>query len=186
VIGSIHFIGYFDDGKPWGIDGPAAIYDRGMSEIYNGDGKKAARDFYDITRKMIQHECPDIIGHMDKVRMHNGKKGNFFDETKSWYKKEIQETLDLIVEKNAIVEVNTRGMYKGYADEPYPSLGVLKEVHKRKIPIQLNSDSHHPDELEKGYRETVPLLKSIGFRTFRIMLNGQWQDVGFDENGLQV
>lgn len=184
VIGSVHFIGYFDDGKPWGIDGTATLYERGMNEIYGGNARQAVKDFYNISRQMIKTECPDIIGHIDKVRMHNQTAGRFFNVEDAWYRDEIHETLDLIGEKDAIVEVNTRGMYKGYTGEPYPSCWILKEVYKRGIPIQLNSDSHHPDEIDGAFHETASQLLSIGFRTMRVLLNGEWQDVAFDENGL--
>ncbi|MFC2126427.1 histidinol-phosphatase [Bacteroidota bacterium] len=183
VIGSVHFVKSFEDGLPWGIDGPYELFERGFYQIYQGNIQKVIEDFYCLTRQMVVEECPEVIGHIDKIKMHGGP---FFCEDSSWYVNQVKETLDLVTEKEAILEVNTRGIYKGYTDEPYPSWRVLKEIHKRGIPIQLNSDSHHPNELDGAYETTAKRLLEIGFRTMRVLLNGQWEDVEFDAEGLQI
>jgi len=132
---------------------------------------------------MVDEECPEVIGHVDKIKMHGE---SFFSEKSDWYIKLVDETLDLIREKQAIVEVNTRGIYKGLTDEPYPSWWILKKVFKLGIPVQLNSDSHHPDELDGAYRITSKRLHEIGFRTFRVLINNSWQDIEFNEKGLNL
>ena len=181
VIGSVHFIKNFDNGIPWGIDGPFELFEKGLKQIYLGDIREVIQDFFQISRQMITEECPEIIGHMDKIKMHGSR---FFNEEEPWYYNEIRETLDLIQGTEAVIEVNTRGIYRGYTDEPYPSWWVLKEIQKRGIPIQLNSDSHHPAELDGGYRSTAKQLLEIGFKTMRVLLDGKWEDVEFNGEGL--
>jgi len=183
VVGSIHFVNTLKDGIPWGIDGSFELFKRGFKEIYDEEIKEVIKDYYLLTMQMVDEECPEVIGHVDKIKMHGE---SFFSEKSDWYIKLVDETLDLIREKQAIVEVNTRGIYKGLTDEPYPSWWILKKVFKLGIPVQLNSDSHHPDELDGAYRITSKRLHEIGFRTFRVLINNSWQDIKFNEKGLNL
>jgi hypothetical protein len=48
----------------------------------------------------------------------------------------------------------------------------------------LNSDAHHPDEIESGFSFAAGILQDIGFKSLRILLNHTWQDVPFNEKGL--
>ena len=96
---------------------------------------------------MIDKDCPDIIGHMDKIKMHNTVKP-YFNEEDEWYRKQVQETLDLIAEKGCIMEVSSRGLYKHDPPLLYPDAWVVKQAYLRKIPVMLNSDAHHPDEID--------------------------------------
>ena len=183
TIGSVHFVGSYDNGKPWEIDGPHHIFLKGLEEIYKGDVKYVVRKYFDLTRKMIRGACPEVIGHLDKIKMQNR---GFWSEDDAWYREEIFNTLDEIKDTDAIVEVNTRGIYKKLTIEPYPGRWILERIHQLNIPIQLNSDAHHPNEISSQFRDTAKLLKSIGFKEWRIFLDHQWQNVAFDENGLVI
>ncbi len=180
ILGSVHFVGYFEDGMPWGIDGPFELFEKGLQQLYHGDIKKVVKDYFILTRQMVSEECPEIIGHIDKIKMHGVP---YFSEESQWYINEIKETLDLVAKNETIIEVNTRAIYLDDTKEPYPSWWVLKEILERNIPIQLNSDSHHPEELDGAYRTTAKRLLELGFRTMRILLNRKWEDVEFDANG---
>jgi hypothetical protein len=50
----------------------------------------------------------------------------------------------------------------------------------------MNSDSHHPDEIDSGFADTAALLRQIGYRSVRVLLNGNWQDRGFTPAGIEV
>ena len=60
---------------------------------------------------MVETECPDVVGHLDKIKMQNVN-GKFFKEEEKWYQEAVIKTLKTIAEKGVIVEVNTRGVYK--------------------------------------------------------------------------
>jgi histidinol-phosphatase (PHP family) len=121
---------------------------------------------------------------MDKIKMHNSVKPYFHEDDK-WYRDAVEETLDLIAAKGCIVEVNTRGLYKHDPPLLYPSAWILQRTFQKKIPVMLNADSHHPDEIEKGFTEAAKLLMDIGYRTLRILKNGQWQDKAFSDSGVE-
>ena len=109
-----------------------------------------------------------------------------WDESASWYKEEVLKTLEEIRSANAMVEVNTRGMYKKISVEPYPSVWILKEIHAMGIPVCLNSDAHHPREITGSFEEAAVILKKIGFKTLRVLWNKEWQDMAFNEKGVYI
>lgn len=183
TVGSVHFVDQFEDGMPWGVDGTFLDFQKGLKEIFSEDIQQVVSRYYELTRQMLQEDCPDILGHMDKIKMHNIK-GNYFVETAPWYQQEVFQTLETAKATEVIIELNTRGLYKKKTREPYPSPWVLETIYQMGIPITLNSDSHHPSDIDKFYTESAELLHQIGFRELRIFYNNSWEDRPFNKEGL--
>lgn len=183
TLGSVHFVGSYDNGRPWEIDGPHKTFLNGLDKIYKGDVKYVVKKYFELIRKMVKVACPDVIGHLDKIKMQNR---GFWSEDDSWYREEVFNTLDEIKATDAIIEVNTRGIYKKLTIEPYPGRWILEEIQEMNIPVQINSDAHHPSEITKQFMEAAQLLKSVGFQELSVFLDHQWQSVPFDENGLII
>ncbi len=162
TIGSVHLVGNQNTKNLWFTDGGSAIpYEKGLQENYGGDIQQAVKHYYQQINEMIISQKPDIIGHLDKVKMHN--QNRFFTEDEIWYQNEIDQTLDLIKSKNCIVEVNTRGLYKKRSDSLFPGIEVLKKIKLLGIPITISTDAHKPEELALFIPETKKRLKQIGF-----------------------
>jgi histidinol-phosphatase (PHP family) len=181
-IGSIHFVDSFPDGTPWGIDGPAEIFEQGMRQIWNGNGKSAVHRYYRLLREMMSLSKPDIIAHFDKIRMQN-EGYQYFSEEENWYRQEVLQSLEVMHDAGSIMEVNTRGMYRGNKKEPYPSLWILKEAFKMEIPVVLSSDAHRPAEIIALFAETSNMLKEAGYVELYNLINGVWQPLPFNERG---
>lgn len=175
TIGSIHFMDAYEDGTPWQIDDNKHVFSNGLNEIFGGDIQRVVSRYYELTREMIVESAPDIVGHIDKIKRQNAFKP-YFSEESTWYKKEVEDTLDLIKTKGVIIEVNTRGYYKGLTDI-YPSPWILKEILDRKIPVQVNTDAHVPKEIDLGYAYAIQILQDIGFRSVRVLYDNEWQDI---------
>ena len=47
-----------------------------------------------------------------------------------------------------------------------------------KIPITLSSDAHQPEELDGYYKETMDLLKDIGFKELACISSEGWKRQG--------
>ena len=184
TIGSVHLVNnYTNPGNLWFIDGPDKKFIEGLSEIFQGNIEKAVGCYYRQIQEMISTQKPDIIGHIDKIKMNN--KNRFFSEDEKWYKDLVKETLKSINLKSnnqkSIVEVNTRGIYKKRTDSLFPSTGILEQCYMLKIPITLNSDTHKPEELTNCFDESVQLLKDIGFKGIHILNDGNWKLKPFSE-----
>ncbi|MPR32450.1 histidinol-phosphatase [Salmonirosea aquatica] len=184
TVGSVHYLDRNEIGAPWEIDGSSEKFMRGLVEVHGGDIQKVIRLYYGCIRQMIERDPPHIVGHLDKIKIHNI--GNsLYDEEVPWYQAEIDQTLDAIAASGCVLEVNTRGVYKKNLTT-YPSLSILQKARQRHIPIMVNSDSHAPSEITAELLPTYRQLSDLGFRTFRILTQGQWQDVAFDEQGLYL
>ena len=175
TIGSIHLVTNIKTKKLWFIDGAKIEeYDEGLQRAFDNNIKEGVTAFYHQTNEMLLNQNPDIIGHFDKIKMNN--RNRYFLQNEKWYQQLISETLAIIKEKETIVEVNTRGLYKKRSDELFPGTDVLKQILKMEIPITVSSDAHKPEELSLLLNETNLTLKEIGFKTLRVFNGKYWED----------
>ena len=112
----------------------------------------------------------DIIAHFDKIKMHN--RNRFFTEDEKWYKILADKAIQLIKQKDVIMEVNTRGLYKKRSDSFYPSTELLLKARKADIPVLISSDAHKADELTLFVPEALEELHCCGYD------HTAWFDVG--------
>jgi len=174
TIGSVHLVASGETDELWFIDGPEmSVYDEGLNQLFHGDIRKGVTQYYHQINEMIQTQEMDVVGHLDKIKMHNA--GRFFQVNEVWYQHLVNETLDLVKQKELIVEVNTRGIYKKRSDSYFPDHDTLKKVKELDIPILISSDAHQPHELNLGFAEVQRHLLNFGFTEARYFNDGQWQ-----------
>ncbi len=175
MIGSVHLVGNNID-RLWFIDGSKAeTYDEGLFNYYDGDIKKGVRAFFHQYNEMIETEEFDIVGHFDKIKMHN--RGRYFSENDKWYRDYLMETLTLIKEKSLIVEVNTRGIYKKRSDDFYPSAWLFPIMREMNIPVVISSDSHKAEELTLCFKEAEEALRASGYKETVCYADGAYKSV---------
>ena len=73
------------------------------------------------------------------------------------------KAIQLIKQKDVIVEVNTRGLYKKRSDSFYPSTELLMKARKADIPVLTSSDAHKADELTLFVPEALAELQRCGY-----------------------
>jgi histidinol-phosphatase (PHP family) len=177
AIGGVHLLKHPVKPDLWFIDGPRQqIYDDGLKNIFDGDIQLAVKTYWKQIREMIATQDFDIIAHLDKIKMHN--KNRHFTEDEPWYQDELIETLQLTAQKGLIIEVNTRGIYKGRSDELFPGVDALKKIYDFGIPITLSSDAHKPEEISNYFTEARMILKRIGFKKLMVMTPMGWDEMG--------
>ena len=178
-IGSVHLVKNLETGKLWFIDGPDInIYDEGLNETFGGNARKAVTAYYHQLQEMILTQHPDIVGHLDKVKMYN--RNRFFSEEDRWYVKLVETTMEAAKHAGCIIEVNTRGIYKKRSETLFPGPVVLKSILKRKIPVTISSDAHKPDEISLGFEDAVKTLVEIGFKSVWMKTKDNWKEVAID------
>ena len=171
-LGSIHLVRYKNNNELWFIDGPQEGYIKGLKDIFNDNIQLAVKSFYEQTCEMIKTQKPQLIGHLDKIKMNN--KGRFFNEDEQWYKDIVHDTIKYIASTDSIVEINTRGIYKHRTESLFPSDFIIKQCYQYNIPICVNSDTHVPNELINYFDETFEILKHIGYKKIYYFENGNW------------
>ena len=171
TIGSIHLVLHPKKKELWFIDGDKMKCVASLMQIFDGDVKLAIQSFYAQTREMIATQKPDIIGHLDKVIMNTY---HLFDINAAWYQEEVRKTLNVIKSNNTIVEINTRGIYKGKWNDSFPSFQILQQCYDLNVPITISSDAHHSDELLLEYELIRTKLKTIGFKYIQGRTQNKW------------
>lgn len=161
VIGSVHFVDTLENGEHWSIDNNNTEFEQGVKEIFKGDIRKAVTQYFNLQQEMCATEAPHILGHMDKIKMHNGIKVHF-DEQSPWYLNLVYDTLKLAAAKEIIVEINTK--YYKRAGILFPGPEHFAWMRKNGVRVTINSDAHHVDALTSGFGEVADLLRQAGYR----------------------
>jgi histidinol-phosphatase (PHP family) len=175
IIGSIHFVGSLNNGSPWTIDGSNDEFKKGFAEVFDNNSPELIRKFFALTQEMVTVMKPDIIGHIDKLKMQHTPEC-FVSDTDPVFRQELLNTLDLIASSGSIIEINTRGMYRRNEPEFYPGNWAIQEMAKRNIPVTINSDAHKPEEISKLHDKALKLIYDSGYRKVRVLYKGEWQD----------
>lgn len=173
TIGSVHFFCAGQQNKYYSIDGTAEEFEETLNEYFHGDIRSFATGYYMQLSKMIKEHKPDILGHLDVLKKHNGD-GKYFCETDAWYGRLIDTLLDTVKENGTIVEVNTGGLIRGYIRETYPSGWILQECRRREIPVVVNSDAHAAEFIDGYFNGAFRLLKEVGYTEQMTFHQGRW------------
>ncbi len=173
TLGSVHLVSNDTKEGLWFIDGSKIeTYDNGLSNVFDGDIRAGVAAYYNQIMDMLATQKPDVVGHVDKIKMNN--KNRFFSTQDEWYKALIQKTIAVIEQQHTIVEVNTRGIYKGRCEELFPSIDILESLCHRDIPVTISTDAHKPDEISMLFAETREVLQDIGFKKLAVF-NNAWR-----------
>jgi histidinol-phosphatase (PHP family) len=185
LIGSVHFVNFFHKGRGLAIDESEEEFEEGLHEIYKGNIRKLVEDYYKLIRKMLEVENPDIVAHLDLIKMNN-KGEKYFSEEENWYRQAVLDTLRAVAKSNSILEVNTGGIARRKTDSLYPSNWILEESYKMRIPITLNSDAHRPEQITAKFKEAALLLNSIGYKEVYILHKKTWAPHPFSVEGIEL
>lgn len=151
TIGSIHLIPAegiipMDANDLWMIDGSRyQTYDEGLMKHYGGDIKRGVTAYFHNENAMLERNRPTIVGHPDKIVMHN--RDRYFTEDEKWYRDLAFETIHLIKDLDLVCEINTRGIYKGRHADYYPGKWLIQEMKLLHIPVIVSTDAHSPEDL---------------------------------------
>jgi histidinol-phosphatase (PHP family) len=143
------------------IDGSRyETYDEGLMRHFGGDIRRGVRAYFHNENAMLERNRPTIVGHPDKIVMHN--RDRYFTEDEPWYRDLALETIHLIRDLGLICEINTRGIYKGRHADYYPGKWLLQEMKTLKIPVIVSTDAHAPDDLLRT-EGAYEYLAAIGY-----------------------
>ena len=175
IIGSVHFIGIRSNGRRWCIDGPHEEFLDGWHDVMDGDPLQPIQQYFEFTREMVRVMKPDIIGHMDKIKIQY-RPDCMVPDTHPFFRKQLMATLEEIAATDCIVEVSTRGILKGQTDDYFPGRWAIAEMLKMGIPVTISSDAHAPSELTFEFNKAETMLRETGYRTVMMLKDGKWEE----------
>lgn len=143
LIGSVHYIpnkGSVDD---------SLFSHRTLTDSIEEDWWQ----YWAAVEAMVRSGLFDIVGHIDLVKIWGRVPAG---DLMPYY----EPTLQALQESKMAVEFNTAGWHK-HCKEQYPSIPLLRELLKRRIPIVINSDAHYPQHVSRNFEEAVSLLQEL-------------------------
>lgn len=174
-IGSLHYLGTFNNGVMWTVDYNLEELLHGINESFGGDVRLAVETYYDLIAEMSLVYEPPIIGHLDLFKKNN-KNNILFDEREEWYINAVDKCLNVIKNTSSVIEINTGGISRGYTTEQYPSTFIIKMVKEKKIPIIINSDAHSTESINCMFEEMYRLASNIGFEKVSYLTKSGWKE----------
>lgn len=175
VIGSVHFIASVNGEYPWTVDGSAGEFETGLRESFRGDLRALVERYYERVAEMALRATPDIVGHFDIVKKTN-RDGRWFSEEAPWYRAACRTALEAVARSGSILEINTGGVVRNTSGALYPSAHILREARELGIPVMVTADAHRPEHIDGHFKETVGLLRELGFRSQRQLTTRGWID----------
>lgn len=158
-IGSIHFIPSFVNEEEYvDIDGNFESFRNKMNLHFNNDIRGVVESYYKQSLKMIEAGGFDIIGHFDKIGYNASLFQRGIDE-EEWYLKLVRNVFDAILDKDYIIEINTKA-YEQF-NRFFPSERLFTWIKQYKPHVLINSDSHFPHLLNSGRESAMHILNNI-------------------------
>ena len=174
-IGSVHYVCL--DGEYVSVDDTLEIAERGVADHCGGDWYRFTKAYYETVATVVDKTGCDIVGHFDLVAKFNEKYPRF-DESNPRYLHPAMEALDALLENNAVFEINTGAMAKGYRRLPYPAPIFLHRIAEKQGRVTLSSDAHDLSKLLFGFSEACRILRACGISRVLVMGKGGWQELG--------
>ena len=84
------------------VDGKPEDIKTGIDKLFNKNAKKAVCEYFYLQREMIKKCDFTILGHPDLFRKEN-ERLNLFNESDSWYKKEVKTLAKEIAKKRFMI-----------------------------------------------------------------------------------
>lgn len=154
LVGSVHHIGDIPFDYSEEQYALATEFAGGLNELY--------QVYFDQQFALINTLEPAVVGHFDLIRLYDPDYRERM-QTPS-IKKLLNRNLELIKEKNLILDLNTRAYTKG-ASEPYPCRQIIEAAREMDIDMVPSDDSHGVCSAGYKIEQAIHLLENYGFDT---------------------
>ena len=151
VIGSVHAV-RMPDGHYVTVDWTPERLAADVEKYYQGDWYALAEDYYRLVGEIVEKTGCEIIGHFDLITKFNERE-YWFDPAHPRYVKAWRQAADRLLETEAVFEVNTGAMSRGYRTEPYPAREIRDYIAENGGVLILSSDAHQKENVGFGFEE---------------------------------
>jgi histidinol-phosphatase (PHP family) len=160
IIGSCHYFHLGEEYLP--IDSGVDCF-RKCLEAFEFNTHRLAETYYSEFCSYILARKPDIVGHFDLITKFT-ERGVPISDSHPRYVAAQDRALDRLFLTNAVFEVNTGAMARGYRSEPYPNMRVLERIRDAGRPVVVTTDCHSSIGIAHALDETRERLESLGLR----------------------
>lgn len=157
IVGSVHYVHEIS------IDGESEEFKRAIEAC--GGFESLAVQYYRTVAQMVEALQPEVIAHLDLIRLHGHKFGA--TDTPA-VRRAAEEALEAIRAYKGIIEVNTAGIRKGL-EAPYPAPWLVQMAHRMGIEFCLGDDSHRVEHVGFGIDQAREYLLENGVSWLTIL-----------------
>lgn len=171
TIASVHYI--VKGGVCYPIDHSPRQQEECIRDAFGGNVIDMAKCYFDMITEHAMKLRPTFIGHFDVIN-----KFSLMPEDSDAFRDASIESMKEIVKVCPYFELNTGGIARGWRKNPYPNDYLLSLLLELGGEVLINSDSHHPDNLDFFFPESVGILKSIGYDHVSLLGENGFYKVG--------
>ncbi len=157
IMGSVHIL----ENKQ--IDYSEELLSQYIEQL--GGVQRLWENYWQHIEELISSELCDIVAHFDLPKKFGVSKP-VKDDTER-----VDHLLNLMKDRNSVLEINTGGIDRSYNQEPYPSLNIIRMASEKKLDITLGSDAHRPQEIGRHFKTIREMLRSLGWRYVVVFQN---------------
>ncbi len=153
IIGSLHLVNGRDCAYP--------VY------FENRSVKDAYEEYFKaVIANIKKFKNFDVLGHLDYIIRYSPDKGESYSP--SDYMDYIDEILDILLENEKGIEINTSRLARG-ASYTNPHKDVVKRYKEKGGEIiTIGSDAHNPSVIACGFNVAEEILKDCGFKYYSV------------------
>lgn len=148
VLGSVHFLDRDDQMFDSVPDGAEQFKGRDTDEIYT--------NYFRRMRELITSGPIDSLAHLDLIKIHGHRPKTDIGTL-------VDETLELIRERDLAIELSTAGWRKP-VHELYPSDPIIRLAMEKGIPFTTASDAHSHVQLGENFADLAHKMAEMGIR----------------------
>ena len=129
-----------------------------QAEHYRGDTFEFQQTYFRHLADSAETGLFDSLAHPDLIKQLMPRRWSVSDILD-----DVCHSLDRIARTGVAMEFNTSGWRKPLP-EPCPGPRILYEMARRRIPVTLGSDAHHPRRVAFQFEKALRLLEAAGYR----------------------
>ena len=147
-------------------------YNIGLATYMSAHSKEESYSrYFEEVNNVCTSSYIDVVAHLDLMKRYAfNTHGNYdFND----YKEKIEEVLKNIINSGKGIEVNTSTL-RGIVNETMPSIDILKMYYDLGGEIiTVGSDAHKVEDVGADIKESIEVLKNIGFKNIYRFKNRQ-------------
>ncbi len=176
TIGSVHYLPN-PEGGYFAIDQDPETLQYAIEHYYMGRIESLWKHYFETVACVVQKTGCQIIGHFDLIAKFN-EGGVMFDENDPFYLTFAAKALDKLLQTDAVFEINTGAISRGYRRLPYPSHKLMQYIATHGGRVTLTSDAHDKNNLLYGFDHAVTYARNLGFGSLCVMTRDGWREIG--------
>ncbi|KAF9990139.1 histidinolphosphatase [Mortierella antarctica] len=192
IVGSLHHVHNIP------LDFSQELYLKALDVVGQGSWETLFREYFNTQFEMLQGLEPEVVGHLDLVRIFFGAiKGHQHGHGHTHEQEQgdeingnrlteelwtlVRRNVDFVIAYGGLFELNSRAWKKGLADA-YPQRDILEYILSRNGRVTLSDDSHGPNDVGMFYNPELRLyLQQMNVtEVYYLAPNGQGRDHALD------